>query len=71
MTNKQFVKSLTRAERKYLWAHVHRYDGVEGISAKEHFQQLVLYVLNFLTEDSGGESKIELKLYNKALKAFE
>ena len=67
MTNGQFIKSLTRAERIYLWAHVHRYSGVEGITAKQHFKQLILYVLNFLT----GDSEIEAKLYKKALKIFE
>ena len=65
--NKDFAKSLTRGERKYLWDHVHRYAGVEGISAKEQFQRLVAYVLNFL----GGDTKIEKKIYAKALRTLE
>ncbi len=63
MTNKEFAKSLTRAQTKYLWDHIHRYDGVDGVSAKEQFQQLVTYVLNFLT----GNHKMEKKIYAKAI----
>ena len=63
MTNKEFAKSLTRAQTKYLWDHIHRYDGVDGVSAKEQFQQLVAYVLNFLT----GDHKMEKKIYAKAM----
>ena len=63
MTNKQFAKSLTRAQTKYLWDHIHRYGGVGGVSAKEQFQQLVPYVLNFLA----GNHKLERKIYAKAI----
>ena len=63
MTNKQFAKSLTRAQTKYLWEHIHRYDGVDGVTAKEQFQQLVAYVLNFLDSDD----KMEQKIYAKAI----
>ena len=63
MTNMQFAKSLTRAQTKYLWDHIHRYGGVDGVSAKEQFQQLVAYVLNFLT----GNHNLERKIYAKAL----
>jgi hypothetical protein len=63
MTNKQFAKSLTRAQTKYLWEHIHRYDGVDGVTAKEQFQQLVAYVLNFLDSDD----KMEKKIYAKAI----
>ncbi len=63
MTNKQFAKSLTRAQTKYLWEHIHRYDGVDGVTAKEQFQQLVAYVLNFLT----GPDSMEKKIYAKAI----
>jgi hypothetical protein len=66
MDNQQFKKSLTRAQTRYLWDHIHRYDGVDGVSAKEQFQQLVAYVLNFLT----GTSKMEQKIFAKAMKAF-
>ena len=50
--NSRFVSSLTKAERKCLWAHVFRYDGVEGVSAKEQSKKLVQYVLNFFNSDS-------------------
>ena len=63
MTNKQFAKSLTRAQTKYLWEHIKRYDGVDGVTAKEQFQQLVAYVLNFLDSDD----KMEKKIYAKAI----
>ena len=59
--NRKFAKSLTRAERKFLWAHVHMYDGVEGVSAQEQFKKLPQYVLNFFPEDGGGESAIHLR----------
>ena len=62
-----FVKSLTVAEKDYLWSHVFRYDGVDGVSAKEQFEKLVEYVLNFLD----GTSTVEQSIYNKALKSFE
>ena len=63
MTNKQFAKSLTRAQTKYLWEHIHRYDGVDGVTAKEQFQQLVAYVLNFVDSDD----KMEKNIYAKAI----
>ena len=63
MTNKQFAKSLTRAQTKYLLENIHRYDGVDGVTAKEQFQQLVAYVLNFLT----GPDSMEKKIYAKAI----
>ena len=62
-----FLKSLTVAEKVYLWSHVVRYDGVDGVSAKEQFERLVEYVLNFLD----GSSAVEQSIYNKALKSFE
>jgi hypothetical protein len=63
LTNEQFAKSLTHRQTKYLWDHIHRYDGVDGVSAKEQFQQLVAYVLNFLT----GPDSMEKKIYAKAI----
>ena len=65
--SRKFARSLTKSERTYLWEHVYRYAGVEGVSAKEQFQQLVMYVLNFL----GGDSTIEKKIFAKAMKMFE
>ena len=50
--NTRFLESLTKAQRKCLWAHVFRYDGVEGVSAKEQSKKLVQYVLNFFNSDS-------------------
>ena len=67
MSNDKFARSLTVAERKYLWAHVFRYDGVGGVSATEQFQNLITYVLNFLA----GESDMEKKIFAKALEMFE
>ena len=67
LTTKQFADTLTRAEKTYLWGHVHRYAGVQGVTAKEQFQRLVEYVLNFLN----GDSEIETKIFTKAMKAFE
>ena len=66
LTTKEFAATLTHAEKKYLWAHVHRYAGLEGSTAKEQFQRLVEYVLNFLD----GDSEIETKIFAKAMKAF-
>ena len=43
------------------------HEGVEGTTAKEQFKRLIQYVLNFLT----GESEMEEKIYNKALKLLE
>ena len=63
----KFVQDLTGGEKNYLWSHVYRYAGVEGTTAKEQFQQIVSYVLNFLT----GESDLEKRIYAKALKVFE
>ena len=67
MNVQEFVKTLTKAEREFLWAHVFRYAGVEGTTAKEQFKKLISYVLNFL--DGSGE--MEQKIYAKALQAFE
>lgn len=61
LTTKQFADTLTRAEKTYLWDHVHRY-AVENSTAKE----LVEYVLNFFD----GDSEIETKIFAKAMKAF-
>jgi len=62
--NTNFLESLTEAERKYLYAHVFRYDGVQGVSAKEQFKVLPMYVLNFLD----GECDIEEAIFKKAMK---
>ena len=67
LTNKDFVESLTGDEKTYLWRHVYRYDGVDGVSAQEQLARLVEYVLNFLD----GTSDIEQSIYSKALKTFE
>ena len=64
---RKFARSLTVAERKYLWAHVFRYSGIEGVSAKDQFAQLIMYVLNFLNGDSG----IEKRIFAKAMNMFE
>ena len=40
----RFRKTLTNKEHKYLYNHVWRYDGVQGVSAKEQFKQLIEYV---------------------------
>ena len=69
--NEKFVKSLTDKEHDYLWSHVYRYDGVQGVSAKEQFEQIVMYVLNFLAPHERGSSAIENSIYAKALKMFE
>jgi len=61
-----FVNSLTRDEKNYLWDHIYRYDGVQGISAKEQFEKIISYVLNFLD----GTSDIEQRIYAKALEMF-
>ena len=61
-----FAKSLTKKERRYLWSHVYRYAGVEGVTASEQFERLIEYVLNFLD----GSSKMETAIYAKALKMF-
>ena len=63
---KEFVKTLTKAERTFLWDHVHRYAGVEGTTASEQFQRLIEYVLNFLTGDTPKEKSI----FEKALTMF-
>ena len=39
-----FRKTLTNKEHKYLDNHVWRYDGVDGVSAKEQFHKLIEYV---------------------------
>ena len=66
--NCTFLESLTEAERKYVFAHVFRYDGVQGVSAKEQMKVLPMYVLNFLD----GECDIEKKIFEKAMKvAFQ
>ena len=74
-----FAKSLTKAERRYLWAHVYRYthefhntrkwvhEGVEGTTAKEQFERLIQYTLNFLD----GDSRIEKAIFSKAMKQLE
>ena len=67
MTPTEFAATLTRAEKTYLWDHVHRYAGVENSTAKEQFLRLVEYVLNFFD----GDSEIETKIFAKAMKAFE
>ena len=61
-----FVRSLTRGEKSYLWRHIFKYAGVEGTSAKEQFEKIISYALNFLT----GESDIEQRIYAKALEMF-
>ena len=66
MTPKEFAATLSHAEKKYLWGHVHRYAGVENSTAKEQFQRLVEYVLNFFD----GDSEIERSIFAKAMKAF-
>ena len=63
---REFVRSLTVAEKTYLWSHVLRYAGVDGVSAKEQFARLVEYVLNFL----GGDAPIEKRIFEKALQKF-
>ena len=60
---KSFVNKLTNAERTYLWDHVYRYSGVEGVPAAQQFQRLIEYVFNFLD----GSSKMEKGIWNKAL----
>ena len=64
--NRTFVRSLTDAERRYLWEHVYRYVGVEGTTVQDQFNRLVEYVLNFLT----GESDIEQAIFAKAMTVF-
>ena len=64
--NIMFARSLTGAEKSYLWQHVFRYAGVEGTTAQEQFKRLVEYVLNFLT----GESDIEQAVFAKAMAVF-
>ena len=64
---REFDRSLTVAERTYLWAHVYRYNGIDGVSAKDQFAQLIMYVLNFLN----GESAIEKRIFAKAMTMFE
>ena len=63
---REFVRSLTGAEKTYLWSHVFRYAGVEGVSAKEQFARLIMYVLNFFN----GDSDIEKRVFAKALQMF-
>ena len=66
--NVEFLESLTEAERKYVYAHIFRYDGVQGVSAKEQFKVIPMYVLNFLD----GECDIEEAIFKKAMKiAFQ
>ena len=66
--NCKFLESLTEAERKYVFAHIWRYDGVQGVSAKEQFKVIPMYVLNFLD----GECDIEKAIFKKAMKiAFQ
>ena len=66
--NCTFLESLTEAERKYVYAHIFRYDGVQGVSAKEQFKVIPMYVLNFLD----GECDIEEAIFKKAMKiAFQ
>jgi len=64
---REFVRSLTGSEKTYLWEHVFRYAGVEGVSAKEQFARLIEYVLNFL----GGEGTMEKRVFAKAMKMYE
>ena len=40
----RFRKTLTKKELKYVYNHVWRYDGVEGVSAQEQFHKLIEYV---------------------------
>ena len=61
-----FVHSLTSGEKNYLWSHIFRYAGVEGMTAPEQFDQIIMYVLNFLD----GEANIEQRIYAKALLMF-
>ena len=63
----QFVRSLTGGEKSYLWSHVFRYAGAEGMTAQEQFGKIIMYVLNFLN----GEGDIDKRIYAKALKMFE
>ena len=65
-SQQKFIRSLTRGEKNYLLSHVYKYAGVEGTSAKEQFEKIISYALNFLT----GESNIEQRIYAKALKMF-
>ena len=64
---REFAHSLTKKEKTYLWDHVHRYAGVEGISAGDQFGRLIEYVLNFLD----GDYELEKKIFAKALKMYE
>jgi len=63
---KKFLKSLSKLEKYYLFSHVVKYDGVEGVTAEEQFKQLISYVLNFLT----GDHDLEKMIYNKAMLRF-
>jgi hypothetical protein len=62
----EFVKSLTALEKRYVWEHVYRYAGVEGVSADEQLKRPIEYVLNFL----GGVATIEKRVFAKAMKMF-
>jgi hypothetical protein len=63
---REFVRSLTVAEKAYLWEHVNRNAGVEGVSAQEQFARLIEYVLNFLD----GGAPIQKRVFAKAMKMF-
>ena len=63
---KKFLRSLTKPEKNYLFSHVVRYDGVEGVTAEEQFKELISYVLNFLT----GDHELEIMIYKKAMWRF-
>jgi len=62
-----FARSLTVAEKRYLWGHVFKYAGVGGVSAQEQFKKIISYALNFLT----GDAAIEQRIYAKAVKMLE
>ena len=66
MTPQEFAATLSRAEKRYLLNRVHRYSGLDGSTAKEQFQRIVEYVLNFLD----GDSEVERSIFAKTMKAF-
>ena len=50
----EFAHSLTKKEKTYLWDHVHRYAGVEGISAEEHQSCNTKAALDFNSDGSSS-----------------